>query len=172
LLRILWQENYTSDGKLVGRVYVSPSQSQLWLNMPKLNSTVHHLDDTGSTMPKAIKPSDLEVTIERRRQERRSDAQADCDSGPVSEFKPARRRKDRRRQIDPTTCERDYNNDEIDFMQALDAYKRSSGRMFPTCSEILEVIRGLGYVKLSPEDQQVLASIEAVEAELAESAAD
>jgi len=30
-------------------------------------------------------------------------------------------------------------------MQALDAYKRSSGRMFPTCSEILEVIRGLGY---------------------------
>jgi hypothetical protein len=55
----------------------------------------------------------------------------------------------RRRQIDPTTCERDYNDDEIEFMQALDAYKRTSGRMFPTCSEILEVIRGLGYVRLS-----------------------
>ena len=54
----------------------------------------------------------------------------------------------RRRQIDPTTCERDYNDDEIEFMQALDAYKRANGRMFPTCSEILEVIRGLGYVRL------------------------
>jgi hypothetical protein len=56
----------------------------------------------------------------------------------------------RRRQIDPTTCERDYNDAEIEFMHALDAYKRTSGRMFPTCSEILEVIRNLGYVRLPP----------------------
>lgn len=56
-------------------------------------------------------------------------------------------RKARRRQIDPTTCERDYSNDEIEFMNALDEYKRSSGRMFPTCSEILEVLRNLGYEK-------------------------
>lgn len=34
-------------------------------------------------------------------------------------------------------------------MQALDAYKRTSGRMFPTCSEILEVIRASGYVKVT-----------------------
>ncbi len=53
----------------------------------------------------------------------------------------------RRRQIDPTTCERDYTNDELEFMSALDDYKRSSGRMFPTCSEILEVVRALGYQK-------------------------
>jgi hypothetical protein len=58
-----------------------------------------------------------------------------------------RRRKQRRRQIDPTTCERDYTDDEVAFMQALDAYKRRSGRMFPTCSEILEVIRDMGYVR-------------------------
>ncbi|MCY2981778.1 MAG: hypothetical protein NTU79_24220 [Planctomycetota bacterium] len=51
----------------------------------------------------------------------------------------------RRRQIDPTTCERDYSGDEVEFMQAMDAYKRQNGRMFPTCSEILEVIRDLGY---------------------------
>ena len=57
----------------------------------------------------------------------------------------------RRRQIDPTTCERDYSQDEIDFMQALDAYKRKSGRMFPTCSEILEVLRTLGYVRISAD---------------------
>lgn len=53
----------------------------------------------------------------------------------------------RRTKIDPTTCERDYRPDEVEFMQALDRYKRSSGRMFPTCSEILEVVRGLGYVR-------------------------
>jgi hypothetical protein len=55
----------------------------------------------------------------------------------------------RRRQIDPTTCERDYSDEEVAFMNAMDEYKRKSGRMFPTCSEVLEVIRGLGYVKLT-----------------------
>ena len=53
----------------------------------------------------------------------------------------------RRRQIDPTTCERDYSPEEVEFMGALDDYKRRSGRMFPTCSEILEVFIGLGYEK-------------------------
>ena len=56
----------------------------------------------------------------------------------------------RRRQIDPTTCERDYSEDEVEFMRALDDYKRRSGRMFPTCSELLEVLRALGYAKQSP----------------------
>ena len=56
-------------------------------------------------------------------------------------------KKFRRRHIDPTTCERDYTIQEREFMLALDDYKRASGRMFPTCSEILEVIRNLGYVQ-------------------------
>lgn len=61
----------------------------------------------------------------------------------------------RRRQIDPTTCERDYTPEEIEFMIALDEYKRSSGRMFPTCSEILEVLKKLGYEKrLAPPGEQ------------------
>jgi hypothetical protein len=53
----------------------------------------------------------------------------------------------RRRNIDPTTCERDYSYDEVEFMQALDEYKRKAKRMFPTCSEILEVLHKLGYTK-------------------------
>ena len=61
---------------------------------------------------------------------------------------PVERRKvQRRRQIDPTTCERDYSDEEIEFMRAMDDYKRANGRMFPTCSEILEVIRELGYAR-------------------------
>ena len=55
----------------------------------------------------------------------------------------------RRRMIDPTTCERDYGADEVEFMQALDRYKRTSGRMFPTCSEVLEVVRSLGYARVA-----------------------
>ncbi len=59
-----------------------------------------------------------------------------------------RRKVQRRRQIDPTTCEREYSDDEVEFMHSLDQYKRENGRMFPTCSEILEVLRKIGYVKM------------------------
>ena len=57
--------------------------------------------------------------------------------------------RDRRRLIDPTTCERDYRADEIEFMQAIERYKRTSGRMFPTCSEVREVVRSLGDVRMA-----------------------
>ena len=60
-----------------------------------------------------------------------------------------RRKVKRRRQIDPTTCEREYSNNEIEFMKAMDEYKRASGRMFPTCSEILEVLTKMGYRKVA-----------------------
>jgi hypothetical protein len=60
-----------------------------------------------------------------------------------------RRKVERRRQIDPTTCERDYQPDEIEFMRAMDDYKRRSGRQFPTWSEVLEVLRDLGYRKVA-----------------------
>jgi len=64
-----------------------------------------------------------------------------------------RRRQDRRRQIDPTTCERDYSLAKIEFMRAMDDYKRRSGRPFPTWSEVLEVINSLGYRKVAEPSQ-------------------
>lgn len=36
------------------------------------------------------------------------------------------------------------------FQAAMDAYKQESGRMFPTWSEVLEVLRALGYEKPGP----------------------
>lgn len=63
--------------------------------------------------------------------------------------KDRREQGERRRQIDPTTCERDYTNDEIDFMKAMDQYKRENRRPFPTWSEVLEVLRALGYRKVA-----------------------
>ena len=87
------------------------------------------------------------VTVDRRRGSRREEAIV----ATIPKAAPQERRikKQRRRQIDPTTCERDYSNDEMEFMHALDDYKRAAGRMFPTCSEILEVIRDLGYVRVT-----------------------
>jgi hypothetical protein len=55
---------------------------------------------------------------------------------------------ERRRQVDPTTCERDYTDDEIIFMKAMDQYKRDNRRPFPTWSEVLEVLFALGYRKV------------------------
>ena len=49
--------------------------------------------------------------------------------------------------MDPTTCEKDYSDEEIIFMKAMDQYKRANRRPFPTWSEVLEVLRALGYRK-------------------------
>src|SRR6516162_9518020 len=60
-----------------------------------------------------------------------------------------RQQGERRRQVDPTTCERDYTEEEIAFMKAMDQYKRDNRRPFPTWSEVLEVLRALGYRKVA-----------------------
>ena len=96
--------------------------------MTKMNNDVEALNETG-----------------KRKSERREKKTETA----VVAAKPAveRRKVKRRRQIDPTTCEREYSDLEVEFMHAMDEYKRASGRMFPTCSEILEVLNKLGYRK-------------------------
>jgi hypothetical protein len=99
-----------------------------------------------------------EVTLDRRAAaDRRANEDRRAIENPVADERrqAPRRKTPRRRQIDPTTCERDYSNQEIEFMQAMDAYKRSSGRMFPTCSEILEVLRDLGYQQVGKPGETV-----------------
>jgi hypothetical protein len=93
----------------------------------------------------------LDRRSDRDRRQGGSDRRKTDDSVLQDYRKGDRRKTPRRRQIDPTTCERDYSADEIEFMQALDAYKRRNGRMFPTCSEILEVVRALGYAKVTED---------------------
>ena len=77
-----------------------------------------------------------------------------CPEGELQKIE-RRTKVQRRRQIDPTTCERDYTDAEVEFMKALEEYKRSSGRMFPTCSEILEVLLKLGYAKHEMKDESM-----------------
>jgi hypothetical protein len=71
----------------------------------------------------------------------------------------ARQVSGRRRFVDPTTSERNYSEAEMEFMLAMNEYKRSSGRMFPTWSEVLEVLQGLGYQKV---DEQELTEVQSV----------
>jgi hypothetical protein len=107
-------------------------------------------------MSKSLVGAEAAAAVERRIQNRRIGGNRRRNS-PEADFKGPerraveRRKVERRRLIDPTTCERDYSLDEVEFMKAMDEYKRKSGRMFPTWSEVLEVVRSLGYVKQTEE---------------------
>jgi len=111
-------------------------------------ATKKSTETAGTTKKPYIK---LNETGRRANQDRRQQVV------PVAED---RRKVKRRRQIDPTTCERDYNRSEIEFMQAMDEYKHASGRMFPTCSEILEVIIKLGYRQVEEPGEIYQAELE------------
>lgn len=126
-----------------------------------------------SPVRKGRSAGDQAVSIDRRRGARRDEQPEVAAMKPAAPPVPLERRKkvNRRRQIDPTTCERDYTDTEVEFMNALDDYKRKNGRMFPTCSEVLEVVRSLGYVRLSPSElaaHAIEASVATAEAVAAE----
>lgn len=96
-------------------------------------------------------PSSDFVVTDRRGGDRRQANDRRKRSIPVAierrSGKERRERGERRRQVDPTTCEKDYSDEEIIFMKAMDQYKRANRRPFPTWSEVLEVLRSLGYRK-------------------------
>jgi len=52
------------------------------------------------------------------------------------------------KRVNPATSDRHYSLDEVEFMNALSEFKRASGRLFPSCSEILDILRKLGYEKM------------------------
>ncbi len=101
-------------------------------------------------MAKTAKKSAVATIDNRKGSERRAAERRKSQAVAVAKERRIGERREkvnRRRQIDPTTCERDYTDAEVEFMHALDLYKRASGRMFPTCSEVLEVLMALGYEK-------------------------
>ena len=94
-----------------------------------------------------------EVLVTDRRAGDRRSADRRQQSVPVNldrrKGEDRRHQGERRRQVDPTTCERDYTEEEIIFMKAMDQYKRDNRRPFPTWSEVLEVLHALGYRKVA-----------------------
>lgn len=102
-------------------------------------------------LPEQESPPDDLVITDRRGNDRRGPADRRKRDIPVAierrSGKDRRQMGERRRQVDPTTCEKDYSEEEIIFMKAMDQYKRANRRPFPTWSEVLEVLRSLGYRK-------------------------
>jgi hypothetical protein len=56
-----------------------------------------------------------------------------------------RARKERRKRIDPTTFEKQYTDDELEFMNAMQRFKERTGKAFPTHGEVIRVAASLGY---------------------------
>jgi hypothetical protein len=60
--------------------------------------------------------------------------------------RPERRaRRERRKRIDPTTFEKQYTEDELEFMNAMQRFKERTGKAFPTHGEVIRVAISLGY---------------------------
>jgi hypothetical protein len=58
---------------------------------------------------------------------------------------PGHRRTPERRMAE----EGQMNEDQFEFLMAIDEYKRANQRPFPTWTEVLEVIRAIGYRKVA-----------------------
>lgn len=92
--------------------------------------------------PTPDKPAnDRRTASDRRREERRQAQQ------PV----PQERRTGSDRRVGPrrkrSINQYDMDADVLEFINAINRFKQSSGRAFPTWSEVLGILRDLGYEK-------------------------
>ncbi len=63
---------------------------------------------------------------------------------------PGRRRSDQRRSAE----EGEMTDEQFEFIMAIEEYKKLNKKVFPTWTEVLEVINYLGYHKDDPAEQQ------------------
>ena len=103
-----------------------------------------------AAMPQPAAPPDESVQ-ERRYEgpERRRnvvDARAPGSCGLERRRGPGRRRSDFAKAAE----EGEMTPEQFLFIKAVDAYKRANARPFPTWTEVLEVVRKLGYRKTAP----------------------
>jgi len=59
-----------------------------------------------------------------------------------------------RRRCDRSAGGDDYTREEVEFLRAIDAYKRSTGNPFPTWSQVLAIAKKLGYRKVGNDERQ------------------
>ncbi len=115
------------------------------------------MPDTEETPPKTAKfdfsafPPDT-LFYDRRDGQERRDFPRVVPPEPAAESSLAaprerRARKERRRRIDPTTFEKQYTGDEIEFMNAVQQFKTRTGKSFPSHGDVLRVAVNLGYRK-------------------------
>jgi len=61
---------------------------------------------------------------------------------------PGRRRSDERRNAE----EGQMSDEQFEFVMAIEQYKRQNARPFPTWTEVLEIIKALGYRKVAQQE--------------------
>jgi hypothetical protein len=69
---------------------------------------------------------------------------------------PGRRRSDDRKAAE----EGQMSDEQFEFLMAIDEYKKKNARPFPTWTEVLEVIKALGYRKVAePQSLEQFAKV-------------
>jgi hypothetical protein len=58
-----------------------------------------------------------------------------------------RKTKERRKRVDPTTFDKQYTPDELEFMTAMQRFKDRSGKPFPSHRDVIRILISLGYLK-------------------------
>lgn len=96
---------------------------------------------------------DEQPIIERRSGKDRRQSMVDRRCGLDRRRGPGIRRSDERKAAE----EGQMSDEQFEFIMSMDEYKRKNARPFPTWTEILEVIKALGYRKVAdpqPLEQQ------------------
>ncbi len=109
-------------------------------------STSHNHTPGGDPQPPQTYPY-----VERRRAQRdrrASDPAADGGTGLERRRGPGRRLSDFLKAAE----EGEMNQEQFLFLMAIDAFKRSNNVMYPTWTDVLEVVRLLGYRKTMPSE--------------------
>jgi len=81
-------------------------------------------------------------------EERRMQGERRADAGLERRRGPGRRRSDDRRSAE----EGEMSAEQFEFVMAIETYKKVNKRMYPTWTEVLEVVRQLGYRKVAHRD--------------------
>ncbi|MDG2476647.1 MAG: hypothetical protein P8M32_01975 [Phycisphaerales bacterium] len=92
-------------------------------------------------------PNPLSV-LDRRSGVDRRDLQDASETNLERRRGPGRRRTDFLRAAE----EGEMSEEQFLFIQAIDAFKRVNGKTFPTWTDVLEVVRKLGYRKTMPTE--------------------
>ena len=128
-------------------------------NSPKPEDGVPFLDSRGGNGPNRRESVvDRRMGLDRRTvaaeeagyegPERRTAEDRRADTGLERRRGPGRRRSDDRRSAE----EGEMTAEQFEFVKAIETYKKVNKRMYPTWTEVLEVIRQLGYRKVCPRD--------------------
>jgi hypothetical protein len=109
-------------------------------------------DDTPVFDPSAYPEGSLihERRVSRTPRRAQADGKGPSSAGSGTTAAPIverRKKKERRRRIDPTTFEKQYTDEEMEFMNAMQRFKVQSGKTFPTHGDVLKIAVELGYRK-------------------------